>query len=98
MNVKLLCAGVGAGMLLMAGMAAQASEEMARGEVRRITSTSSTVTLRHEPIKSHDMPAMTMDFKVKDPELLKGLQKGDAVEFLLDQDMNVVQMRRATAP
>lgn len=73
---------------------ANAAAEFARGEVRRINPSTATVTLRHEPIKSHDMPAMTMDFKVKDPEVLKSLKKGDAVEFTLDQDMTVTQMRK----
>jgi Cu/Ag efflux protein CusF len=48
------------------------------GEVRRIDREQAKLTLRHGPLKSLDMPAMTM---VSDPKLLEGLKEGDKVRF-----------------
>jgi Cu/Ag efflux protein CusF len=40
------------------------------------------ITLKHEEIKGL-MPAMTMEFPVKSPELLNGVRQGDKVWFTL---------------
>ncbi len=40
------------------------------------------VTLKHEEIKGL-MPAMTMEFSAKSPELLDGVRQGDKVRFTL---------------
>ena len=39
------------------------------------------LTMDHDPIPALKWPAMTMDFTVRDPALLKGLKPGQAVEF-----------------
>lgn len=46
---------------------------------------SGAITLAHEPIPALKWPAMTMDFKLKDPALAKGLKAGDAISFHLEQ-------------
>jgi len=51
------------------------------GEVKRIDTDSGKVTLKHGDIKSLDMPAMQMSFRVADPTWLKTLQVGDKVKF-----------------
>lgn len=54
---------------------------MTAGEVRKVDSTQSKVTLKHEAISNLDMPAMTMVFRVQKPEMLKDLKVGDKVRF-----------------
>jgi Cu(I)/Ag(I) efflux system membrane fusion protein len=45
------------------------------------------LTMAHDPIPALKWPSMTMDFEVKDNAVLKGLKKGDAVEFdMVEQD------------
>jgi Cu/Ag efflux protein CusF len=53
----------------------------ARGLVRKVDTAQGKVTLKHGPIQNLDMPGMTMSFRAKDPELLKGLKPGDEVDF-----------------
>ncbi|MDD5365079.1 MAG: efflux RND transporter periplasmic adaptor subunit [Gallionellaceae bacterium] len=42
---------------------------------------SGALTMQHDPIPALKWPAMTMDFEVRDKAILKGLKKGEAVEF-----------------
>ena len=44
--------------------------EMAEGEVRKIDKENKKITLKHGPLKSLDMPPMTMVFRVPDASLL----------------------------
>lgn len=50
-------------------------------EVRRVNLADGKVTLRHGPIVSLDMPAMTMVFTARDPAMLQGLNVGEKVVF-----------------
>jgi Cu/Ag efflux protein CusF len=59
--------------------------EMADGEVRRIDPAKGTVLLKHGEIKSINMGAMTMGFKLKDPAQAAGLKVGDKVKFAVEQ-------------
>ena len=43
------------------------------------------VTLRHETIRSLDMPGMTMVFKVKDPAMLEKLKAGEQIHFVAER-------------
>jgi Cu/Ag efflux protein CusF len=61
--------------------AAAASAEWAEAEVRRIDAANGRVTLRHGPIRSLDMPPMTMVFQARDPAQLSGLKNGDRIRF-----------------
>ena len=58
---------------------------MADGEVRKIDKEQGKVTLRHGPIASLDMPAMTMVFKVSNPKMLDSIKEGDKVKFAADK-------------
>jgi Cu(I)/Ag(I) efflux system periplasmic protein CusF len=51
------------------------------GEVRKIDKETSRVTLKHAEIKKHDMPAMTMVFRVKEPTMLDTLKEGMTILF-----------------
>jgi Cu/Ag efflux protein CusF len=59
---------------------AQAADWVA-GEIRRVDAANSKLTIKHEEIKSLDMPPMTMVFYVKDSNLLSGLNPQDKIEF-----------------
>jgi Cu/Ag efflux protein CusF len=62
-----------------------ADPAMADGEVRRIDKEQGKVTLRHGPIASLDMPAMTMVFRVASPKMLDAIKEGDRVKFAADK-------------
>lgn len=60
---------------------AQASAEMAQGEVRKVDRGSGKLTLKHGEIRNLDMPPMTMVFRVGDAKMLDALKAGDKVNF-----------------
>jgi len=58
--------------------------ELTDGEVRRLDATKGTILLKHAEIKSINMGAMTMNFKLKEPGLATGLKAGDKVRFAVE--------------
>ena len=64
-----------------AAQGATQSSAMAEGEVRKVDKEAKKITLRHGPLASLDMPAMTMVFQVKDPAMLEQVKLGDKVKF-----------------
>jgi Cu(I)/Ag(I) efflux system periplasmic protein CusF len=82
-------------LILMAALActapAWATTEWVGGEVVKLDAARSKVTLKHAPIKSVNMAAMTMPFKVKDAGVLAGLKVGDKVRFeVLEHDGELI--------
>ncbi|HZM35672.1 MAG TPA: copper-binding protein [Burkholderiales bacterium] len=67
-----------AGALL--SLAAHAAD-LADGEVRKVDKDAGKVTIKHGPIPSVDMPAMTMVFRVKEPAMLDKVKAGDKIKF-----------------
>lgn len=63
----------------MHGSMAQADTGV--GVVNKVDMQNGKVNLTHEPIKSLGWPGMTMNFKVKDKAMLKGIQPGQKVAF-----------------
>ena len=64
------------------GTAATAGKSaQAEGEVRRIDRNKNAITLKHGPLTTLGMPAMTMTFTVADPKLLASVKEGDKVRF-----------------
>ncbi len=55
------------------------------GEVKKVDKEAGKVTLKHGPIENLDMPAMTMLFRVKQPEMLDQLREGDKIKFTADR-------------
>jgi Cu/Ag efflux protein CusF len=55
------------------------------GEVRRVDPRSGTITLKHGPIPSLGMPAMSMVFQAKDPAMLGKVKAGDRIKFAADK-------------
>lgn len=64
---------------------APASRSMTDGEVRKVDKAANKITLKHGPITSLDMPAMTMVFQVRDAALLDKLATGDKIRFAVEQ-------------
>ena len=61
--------------------AAAGTAEMIDGEVRKVDKETKKITIKHGPMKSFDMPGMTMVFQVKDPAMLDKVKEGDKVMF-----------------
>ncbi len=68
-----------------APMAKEATKEMADAEVRKVDKDAKKVTLKHGPIKSLDMPSMTMVFQVRDEKLFDKLVAGEKIKFSAEQ-------------
>lgn len=60
---------------------AAAQNHMGQGVVNKIDLQHKKVNMTHGPIKSLGWPGMTMDFKVKDAAILKGIKPGQKVMF-----------------
>lgn len=70
-------------LLALAGTAF--AQDLTAAEVRKVDKAAAKVTLKHEEIKSLDMPPMTMVFQVKDPALLDKVKPGDKVRFAAEK-------------
>lgn len=71
-----------AALLATAGMVA-AAHEWVRGTVVKIEPEKGRVTLKHAPIRSIGMEAMTMPFPVTDKAILAPFKQGDKVRFTI---------------
>jgi Cu(I)/Ag(I) efflux system membrane fusion protein len=58
-----------------------AQRHQGKGTVQAVDPGGGTAEINHGPIASLKWPAMTMEFKVKDKSLLKGVKPGQSVEF-----------------
>jgi Cu/Ag efflux protein CusF len=77
---------------------AHASPEWVNAEVTKLDLAKKRVTLKHAPIDSIKMDAMTMPFKLKDTALFDGYKVGDKLQFVVkndDGDLFVTQVRKA---
>jgi Cu(I)/Ag(I) efflux system periplasmic protein CusF len=54
---------------------------LADGEIRKVDKDAKKITIKHGPIQSLDMPAMTMVFQVMEPAMLDQVKAGDKVKF-----------------
>ena len=70
-----------AGVMLAVAALAQPAPGMTVGEVKKIDKALKKITLKHEEIKSMDMPPMTMVFQVSEVQFLDPLKVGDKVLF-----------------
>ena len=82
-SIALACASMTT--IAQTAMAPAASKDMAEAEVRKVDKDAKKLTLKHGPIKSLDMPGMTMVFQVKDASLLDKLNAGDKIKFSAEQ-------------
>jgi membrane fusion protein, copper/silver efflux system len=89
-NLKAAIGGLGTGVAPAAAPTMPAASGPAgpavvghkgQGTVDGVDAKDGTVSLNHGPIPSLKWPAMTMEFKVANPSLLKDLKPGVAVSF-----------------
>jgi Cu/Ag efflux protein CusF len=57
------------------------AEHMAEGTVNSVDRAAGTVNISHGPVASASWPAMTMSFKVADPNAVTDLSPGQEVQF-----------------
>jgi Cu/Ag efflux protein CusF len=62
------------------------AQQLADGEIRRVDKEAKKLTIKHGPIPSLDMPAMTMVFQVKDAAMLERVKAGDKVKFQAEKN------------
>ena len=74
-------AALAAAIMLAIPTAVLAQASMADGQVTKVNAAENKITVRHGPIKSLDMDAMTMVFRVKDPAMTKQVKAGDKIKF-----------------
>lgn len=80
--MKLMHAWAMAAMLVASTAgASDAAPAYTQGEIRKVDKDARKLTIRHEPIRELDMPAMTMVFQVRDPAMLDRVKAGDKVRF-----------------
>ena len=66
--------------------AKEGAAHKATGVVKKVDSKAGTVTLAHDPVKSLNWPAMTMDFQVRDKASLTTLKPEQKIEFDLIEE------------
>ncbi len=91
------------GVLDRLGAAAPAAPRIhtGTGRITRVDAKTGELEMQHDPIPSINWPAMTMEFEVRDPAILKGLKAGQQVEFDLadeDGDFPLIAIRPRGAP
>jgi Cu/Ag efflux protein CusF len=59
--------------------------EFTKGTGKKVDAKAKKVTLIHEELKSLEMPAMTMVFRVKDAAMLEKLKEGASIEFVAER-------------
>ena len=61
------------------------AETYVRGIVEEVNAETGRLTINHEPLVDLDMEAMTMIFRLAEPEMIEGLEVGDTIEFVADR-------------
>jgi Cu(I)/Ag(I) efflux system periplasmic protein CusF len=70
--------------LLLASTLPVLAQALSDGEIRKVDKDAQKLTIKHGPLLNLDMPAMTMVFQVKDPQMLDRVKVGDKVKFEAD--------------
>lgn len=62
------------------------SEHVAQGMVNSIDRAAGTINISHGPVESAGWPAMTMNFRLADPDMASEIGAGERVEFRFTLD------------
>ena len=92
---KIVVAALALGLGVSGVAFAQAS--LVDGSVQKIDQAGGKVTIKHGAIKNLDMDAMTMVFRVRDPEMLKKVKVGQKVKFEADRVNGQITVTRIEA-
>jgi Cu/Ag efflux protein CusF len=60
---------------------ATAAAELSEGTVKKVDKAAGKLTISHGPLKSLDMPPMTMVFRAADAAMLDRVKAGDRIRF-----------------
>lgn len=71
--------------ILMATTSIASATEFTKGEVTKVDAKTKKVTIRHEELKSLDMPAMMMVFTPANDEIAAKLTEGAKIEFVAER-------------
>lgn len=71
--------------LIMGLTAAATAADYTKGEVTKVDLKQKKLTIKHEELKSLDMPAMKMVFVVADDALLDKVKEGQQIEFVAER-------------
>jgi Cu(I)/Ag(I) efflux system periplasmic protein CusF len=95
--VKMLSTAFLAAASLTSAATAETLEKVA-GQVVKVDAERGKITLKHARIKSINMAAMTMPFKVKDAALINAVKPGDKVLFsvaMVEGELIITQLSAA---
>jgi len=67
------------------GVAVASAQEYTSGEVTKIDEKQKKLTIRHEELKSLEMPAMTMVFVVAEDSMIEEVEVGQKIEFTAER-------------
>jgi Cu/Ag efflux protein CusF len=102
MNIFLRAAAISATLLFTACSTTPPStsnaDEWVSAEVVKTDTARKLITLKHGPVASIGMEAMTMPFKVQDAALLQGLKAGDKGSVVIkpiDDELFVLKWKAA---
>lgn len=68
-----------------AKQASEAKSGMSHGEIKKVDAAAGKLTIKHGPLENLGMDAMTMVFKVKDPEMISQVKVGDKIDFVAEE-------------
>lgn len=88
--------GLGTAAMAHAAKPAPESAEVVKAQVIKVDAPRGKITLKHAPIRSIRMEAMTMPFRVSDPAMLAPLKAGDQVTFsvaMQDGELVIMQIK-----
>lgn len=74
-----------AAMLAVTAASGAFAAEFTKGTVKKIDVKAKKVTLIHEELKTLEMPAMTMVFRVENDALFEKLKEGANIEFVAER-------------
>jgi Cu/Ag efflux protein CusF len=85
MDMKSFIKVASATVLALALASGVFAAEFTKGTVKKVDAKAKKVTIIHEELKSLEMPAMTMVFRVKDDAMLEKLKEGASIEFVAER-------------
>ncbi|MEJ1160418.1 copper-binding protein [Prosthecomicrobium sp. N25] len=74
-----------AALILALSQPAAAQDSLVNGQVTKVDPGAKKITIKHEEIKTLEMPPMTMVFQVANPAFLTKVKAGDKVRFSADR-------------
>lgn len=67
------------------GVAVASAQEYTSGEVTKVDEKQKKLTIRHEELKSLEMPAMTMVFVVAEDSMIEEVEVGQKIQFTAER-------------